>query len=713
MRGVKRMDRWAGAGRASRGFTLVEVVVALGVLSVVIISIATVFDVVGDTVTAGQRLSDVSRRRANLERQLREDFDRMVPASRGGFMVIRNELAQRVWDGVLAADEVPLNQEGEGERLRRIDELMFFVEGDFTSARAPFHPGVVARSNTARVYYGHGMRMPSDEVLLMAGERDRSRRPVLDETLVLDPMADPASQNPSMFRLGEATAAFINPNELAADWSLLRHLTLLAPASTAPSDIPSTALFDDSMARDELLLRARDHSRQVAMQPAAQSVFRSVIELRGGLFDEGVGTADVRGVRRGGASPASVRARETRGRTLMGDLDGNAEASVSPRFTSGLVDIATVTLEEIRQTVLTPRFEAAGTAPGSSVRVFAAPVSVSTAQGASALPFQPVGSLFAGATGFQSYVDSFVPGGPAAPVRSGGLLTRLEDQVQQQWMLDALPTVPFDEDFPGVTGVRMRFEDDAPSIGGAVLLESDVAGAGQGRARALLEAIEQADQEMLRASVFLRGCSEFIVEFSYGVIDSNPMSPGFGQLVWHGLRRFLPAGGGAAVVGAFNDSFTAGSDVLIADILVHDDTEVRLGGGFATSGDGRAINTLGASSMEREFVIPQEVRVGELGNAANPERLSPRIGELSLARLPGATTATDAFPATAEGPSAAYVFGYADTGEDGAGAGAWPWPRLVRITGRLVDEDDDSIEVSFQVTFPIRSGAVQGRLRGR
>ena len=81
--------RRGARGGIMRAFTLIEVVVAVGVLAIVTLVIAAVFDSVGETVSAGTRISNLNRRAAQLERVMRQDFRRI--SRNEGFLVIRNE----------------------------------------------------------------------------------------------------------------------------------------------------------------------------------------------------------------------------------------------------------------------------------------------------------------------------------------------------------------------------------------------------------------------------------------------------------------------------------------------------------------------------------------------------------------------------------------------------------------------------------------------
>lgn len=260
-------------------FTLVEVLIAVGAVALIGVVLAAAFDVTGRTVSGGRRLASFNAYAALLERQMRQDFEAM---SRRGFLVIRNELAD---DGA----DIPAHPEDtSGGRPRRIDEIMFFAEGDFLSAREPLHPDFIARANAARIYYGHGQRKP----LPSSGTH-------------LDPeLSDTYYVNNA--RLGAPANG--NPNRFPIDWTLLRHVTLLRPPSDTLAVMPNPTPFGLSLNDLE------DSDVQVALQPAASSIFRSIAETEPAAY------------------PNAIR-------------DGSDDQH--PTFASGIVDIATTSLPEI------------------------------------------------------------------------------------------------------------------------------------------------------------------------------------------------------------------------------------------------------------------------------------------------------------------------------------------------------------------------------
>src|SRR6266404_5447127 len=55
-------------------------------------------------------------------------------------------------------DAVPLSDTDEHPRLRRTDEIMFFIKGQFVSARELLDSRFVAKADAAAIYYGHGQK---------------------------------------------------------------------------------------------------------------------------------------------------------------------------------------------------------------------------------------------------------------------------------------------------------------------------------------------------------------------------------------------------------------------------------------------------------------------------------------------------------------------------------------------------------------------------
>ncbi len=445
------------AGKAS-AFTLLEILIAVAALGLIAVGVASIFAATGKTVTTGRRLSAFNSYAALIEQQLRSDIASM---SHKGFLLIRNEYATT--DGSYPAFPapqylIPLYDGDESARPRRIDELMFFAEGEFQSARTPLDSSVVARSDAARIYYGHGQRRPSPATF---NQNDPYYQPELNDTNGIG----------SSWLLGSGNP--INPNRLASDWTLLRHVTLLCPPRTAPvtispiSGIPATALLDSST--------------QISLQPAASSIFRSLIAT----------------------FPVTAFTQADAIRYLPA-------VAQHPSPASGLVDIATCDLSLIRSIFTTAKDTGAVTAQ------FYDPA----ANGSSTSEASNLG------------VDNIIR------LQGPGTQDLLITRRMQSWMTDGLPawsTGPAGSPNQLNQRARVRYEPAPPNFVGITAAFPGPPYTEQNYRRA--------DQVMLSASNFLPRCTEFIVEWSFGkTYPSVNTQPGYvagkeGQFIWHGMER--------------------------------------------------------------------------------------------------------------------------------------------------------------------------------
>jgi prepilin-type N-terminal cleavage/methylation domain-containing protein len=501
---MKRTSQWpwrTGAQRVRRllaGFTLLEVMISVAALAVLAVGIAAVFDVTGRTVTGGRRISALNAYANLLQQQLEADFAAMT---RDGFLVIRNQYADADGNGVARVpttsfpgiapaliDSVPLHSDDTAPRPRRVDEIMFFLKGNFTTAREPLHPQLVATSDAARIYIGHGER----------------GRDTLPGTSYWRPELNDSNIHPGGgARLGYDIPG--NPNRYAAEWTLLRHVTLLVPRSDPVDGRPPqnsrptlapTALFANPNVNTFYSLL--DSEIQIAGQPAASSIFRALAarfptnaQLSSGTVNDPGGTTLL--------NPAFYAIRR-----------GN---SIRPQFSSGLIDIATLGLTDIRAIVMT-----ADTWPGGP-------------------PATAAGDNF-----FDIAANSNQDGSNAGldrkyrrhgnPPLDPNLIQRT-----QAWMDDAFPTLAAGG--PANQRRRIRYESIPPNLVGS----ASGLGLAGGWPADLEAAFRRADQAMLASWGFLPRCSEFIVEWSFGqTFPSDPTAPNYipsraGELIWHGLER--------------------------------------------------------------------------------------------------------------------------------------------------------------------------------
>jgi prepilin-type N-terminal cleavage/methylation domain-containing protein len=292
-----------------RGFTLLEILIAVAALGLIAVGVASIFDATGKTLAAGKRVSAFNAYASLIEQQIRSDISSIAPDS---FIVVRNEYASAEGGDSINPnppvgnpDAVALFDGDERPRLRRIDSLQFFAKGQFQSVRAALHPEYTAASDSARIYYGHGQRGRQPVAF---NPTNPYYRPELDGNLWNNQTIDAAAR----LGLDNPNVDPPNPNRFASEWILLRHVTLLAPPRSSQT-LPSSPVFGFAPTNAAL----RDSQIQISLQPAASDLFRRLA----GIFP----AAPV---------PAALRP--------------GARA-----FSSGLVDIAATDLSRVRTVITT------------------------------------------------------------------------------------------------------------------------------------------------------------------------------------------------------------------------------------------------------------------------------------------------------------------------------------------------------------------------
>ncbi len=145
------------AERRRGGFTLAEMMVAVGILIVVIAATAKIFGTVSKVTGLGQASADILQEAAAIERQIRADFERLSPE---GYFAIRctavpNDI-NLLTSGRLLNTSLPPNAP------IRADQLVFFTTG--VQSIQTFRQGAgishKAQGTEARVYYGHAFQVP-------------------------------------------------------------------------------------------------------------------------------------------------------------------------------------------------------------------------------------------------------------------------------------------------------------------------------------------------------------------------------------------------------------------------------------------------------------------------------------------------------------------------------------------------------------------------
>ena len=148
--------RLAASRRRARGFTLVELMIAVAVLVVIIIATSKIFGTAGKVTSLGQATADVLQETTAIERQIRSDFERL--AQDGVFAIrcvsVRNDVNVPI--GPLLNPALP------EDAMIRSDQLLFFTNAvqsiqTYRQGSGSSHKG---QGTAARVYYGHAFQLP-------------------------------------------------------------------------------------------------------------------------------------------------------------------------------------------------------------------------------------------------------------------------------------------------------------------------------------------------------------------------------------------------------------------------------------------------------------------------------------------------------------------------------------------------------------------------
>lgn len=670
-----------------------EALVAVIGVSILAVGLATIFSAISKTVTTGRRVSAINNYAAVVERVLRDDFDKMT---REGFLVIRNEFAFNLAGVPLSPDKL------DSDRTRRIDEVMFFARGQFESARSTIDPDFIARSSSASIYYGHGQQKLEGGIGFAT--------PFLDET----------NETPQL-RLGlssrDNTIGEINPNFYAGDWTLLRQVRLLKNPQPHPTGTPGPLGLTPTVAN---LRRFQDNELQIAGQPAAAGIFR--VQTVIGRPYENIGL--------------------DAGTDTDFDRYNLRSEIVSPLFESGIVDVATASLIDIKQRV-TQVYARETPIPGNPLRFFAPtpadvyalrdntnqvpPYNLNTDK---LLIMSPREVAFRREASKDANGD-FTPTSPFSDTKGlGSNVTGLQTLVEMQhaWMSDALPgrsnelmwegeqSWGFNPDFsyawrgvdtriPSAPGssfnptpvygrnayenngvasqgrfarTRIRYEKSPPGYNADVFGPDAATGTS-----AVLQAAYRADQQLVGASQFIPRCTEFIVEWSLGELD-----PATGQVIWYGHDpegRGDPARKGdvrwVRPTDPRPEPFTPGEIYRESkQRLIEKHLLADLINGLHTENDAR----------DRRLISAQPIRypITHYFGYADPRAVP--IDSDNDGIIDGYDMNDDGIVDDLDG--------------DGVSNDEWPWPKLVRITMSFADPIDQSTEETFQFVIDIPTG---------
>lgn len=664
------------AGRAARAFTLVEMLVAVGAVALVSVGLAAVFQTVGRTVTTGKRVSALTQQAAVLESQMREDFKNM---SREGFLVIRNQFTlRRQGNNGQELVSVPrFPGDPVTARPRRIDEILFFSNGDYRTSREDLIPGRTARSRAARIYYGHGQKATPRTP-------DQERNFQVDVKYNNPTFADFFNDQDNVSdRLGEFRHS--NVNRYASSWNLIRQATLLVRPTAVtdggwPEDRPRPTNWTDQYASGGASLTnlCSDSTFQIAGQPAANSIFRSINEMLPMASQY--------------SPPATVRRY-----ALFWDTQTSVGNNANPRSGSGVVDIAATDLDEIAM-VVNGSYYSPGDRNNAGMEYFA---SRTSGFGVLEAPMPLMNGWLGSPQQKQPafYGSSFVVNAQANNLSA---LSTTAARMQS-WMVNAMP-VPsgysptvYSQDQNQINGgdgvidrigFRIRCEDDPPDVRGTLDYPS-------GRA---VQTWRNNKLTVGLSKVAAR-CSEFVVEWSWG--QTYPLVGTFrdefgndvrGQTIWYGrtLAAYNPNG-------TFSISRNPGA--ANPDIYRYDPAAsyAGLGSGTFVGSNGKMLTAPTPSPAFKPYKgLPEYTNINSLVSKVEdytvPDWL---IHGVMKWRQNGFDQS-----------SLISYFGYFDPTfkrEDPLQPPSipWAWPKMVRVTVTLADASDPSIEQTFQYVFDL------------
>ena len=212
------------------GFTLVELMVAVGLLLVVIVAVSRIFSTASKVASLGEAVNDILQETGAIERQIRTDISRI---DFDGVLVIQCVAIRNEANQIFSPSAPLIDPSRPADATIRCDQLVFFSKGTQTSARfagnqdlGPFNG--LARSNVSRILYGHGVQLPD---LIPQGATSSRPDPIAfsDRPLLpwsFDTVASGSLEYKYWWGGGGGVTNGTQPE--ASDWTLARQAILLA-----------------------------------------------------------------------------------------------------------------------------------------------------------------------------------------------------------------------------------------------------------------------------------------------------------------------------------------------------------------------------------------------------------------------------------------------------------------------------------------------------
>ena len=212
------------------GFTLVELMVAVGLLLVVIVATSRIFSTASRVASLGEATNDILQETAAIERQIRTDLSRI---DFDGVLVIQCVAIKNNANQIFSSSAPLIDPTRPVNATIRCDQLVFFSKGTQTSARfagnqdlGPFNG--LARSNVSRILYGHGVQLPD---LIPQGAASSRPDPIAFSDRPLLPWSFDTAASGSLeykYWWGSGSGFTNGTQPEARDWTLARQAILLA-----------------------------------------------------------------------------------------------------------------------------------------------------------------------------------------------------------------------------------------------------------------------------------------------------------------------------------------------------------------------------------------------------------------------------------------------------------------------------------------------------
>jgi len=230
------------------GFTLTELLVAIGAVAILTVGIGRIFASINGLVSTGIAVAELDQVARTIEQRMREDLEALsdMDADETYIAMRMREIGHPERPIYLTAEDrefdiragvSPYDEESRAV-YRRLDEIVFIAGGQ-TGARSfataqfdDFWTEAMPAAEHARIYWGHGLKPKQDPDW---PDPEPANRFPADENAQRTPprlfepdgyFGDrPAGDDPS--ELNPTIDEILGRNEYAADWTLVRHPALL------------------------------------------------------------------------------------------------------------------------------------------------------------------------------------------------------------------------------------------------------------------------------------------------------------------------------------------------------------------------------------------------------------------------------------------------------------------------------------------------------